>query len=208
VGTLPDVNRLLGLLLLAGAVHLHHRHGASVDYWGIGLAALASWVGLPGPGEATLITAGILASHHRLDLGLAMVAAFLGATGGGTAGWAIGRAVGETVLTGPGPMRRARVWALARGRRFFTRFGVVAVFLTPSWVAGILRVRGSFFVPANAVSAAVWAAGWAGGAFLLGPTVTDVATDVGYAGVAAVMLLVVAIVIATVRWRRRGRVEA
>jgi membrane-associated protein len=206
------VNRLLGrvpaLLLLAGAIHVHHRHGASVDYWGIGLGAFASWVGLPGPGEATLITAGILAAHHRLDLGLALFSAFLGATAGGTAGWAIGRAVGETVLTGPGPARRARVWALARGRRFFTRFGVVAVFLTPSWVGGILRVRGSFFIPANAVSSAVWAVGWGGAAFLVGPAVTEAATDVGYAGGAAVLLLAVAVAVATLRWRRRGRVEA
>jgi membrane-associated protein len=203
------VNRLLGrvpaLLLLAGAVHLHHRHGASVDYWGIGLGGFASWVGLPGPGEASLITAGILAAHHRLDLWLALLSAFIGATAGGTAGWAIGRAVGETVLTGPGPMRRGRVWALARGRRFFIRFGVVAVFLTPSWVGGILRVRGSFFIPANAVSAAVWAVGWGGAAYLIGPAVTEAATDVGYVGGAAVVLLVAAISVALVRRRRRER---
>jgi membrane protein DedA with SNARE-associated domain len=201
------VNQVLGrvpaLLLAAAAIHVHHRHGASVDYWGIGLAALASWVGLPGPGEATLITAGILAAHHRLDLGLAIIAAFLGATVGGTIGWAVGRRAGETVLLGPGPLRRGRVWALARGRRFFTRFGVVAVFLTPSWVGGILHVRASFYLPANAGSAAVWAAGWGLGAFLVGPSVTDVATDVGYAGTAAVVLLVVAIVVAVLR--RRGR---
>jgi membrane protein DedA with SNARE-associated domain len=196
------------LLILAGAVHLHHRHGALADYWGIGLGAFASWVGLPGPGEATLITAGILASHHRLDLGLALFSAFLGATAGGTAGWAIGRAVGETVLTGPGPMRRARIWALARGRRFFTRFGVLAVFLTPSWVGGILRVPASFFIPANAVSAVVWSVGWGGAAYLVGPTVTDAATDAGYAGAAAVILLIAAVVVATVRWRRRERAKA
>ena len=119
------LGRVAALLVGAAAIHVHHRHGASVDYWAIGVAALASWVGLPGPGEATLITAGILASHHRLDLGLALLAAFLGATAGGVAGWAIGRHAGRTVLVGPGPLRRARVWALARGERFYGRFGVI-----------------------------------------------------------------------------------
>jgi membrane protein DedA with SNARE-associated domain len=206
---IPVLGRAPALLLAAAAIHVHHRHGASLDYWGIGLAALASWVGLPGPGEATLITAGILASHHRLDLGLAIIAALAGATLGGTIGWAVGRHAGSAVLTGPGPFRRARVWALARGERFYSRFGVVAVFLTPSWVAGILRVRSSFYLPANAASAVVWALAWGLGAYLVGPSVTDIATDVGYAGLAFVVVLVGGVVVAAFVRRRRddgGRV--
>jgi membrane protein DedA with SNARE-associated domain len=204
------LGRLAALMLGVVAIHVHHRHGASGDYWGLGAAALASWVGLPGPGEATLITFGILAARHHVDLGLAIISAFAGASVGGILGWAVGKKAGETVLTGPGPFRRGRVWALARGNRFFQRFGVVAVFLTPSWVAGILRVRASFYVPANIGSAAVWALGWGLGGYFVGPTVTDIATDVGYVGAAAVVLLVVAVVIASVRRnrRRRGRSAA
>jgi membrane-associated protein len=199
------LGRVSGLLVAAVAIHVHHRHGASADYWGVGVAALASWVGLPGPGEATLITAGILAAHHHVDIGLAIVAAFVGATAGGVAGWVAGLKAGRAVLTGPGPFRRGRVWALARGERIFSRFGVVAVFLTPSWVAGILHIRGSFFIPANAGSAAVWALGWGLGGFLVGPTIADIATDFGYVGAGAVCLLVGAVAVVAIRRRRRGR---
>jgi membrane protein DedA with SNARE-associated domain len=64
-------------------------------------------------------------------------------------------------------------------------------------------VKGSFFLPANAVSALAWAALWGIGAYLLGPTVTDVATDVGYAGGAAIVLLVGAVATAGLARRRR-----
>jgi membrane protein DedA with SNARE-associated domain len=195
--------RLAAPLVLIATLHFRHRYGASADYWGIGLAALISWVGTPGPGEATLITAGILASRHRLDIGLALFAAFVGATVGGTIGWWIGRHAGSAVLSPRLPFQRGRAWALARGERFFRRFGVLAVFLMPSWVAGILRINGSFFIPANAGSAAVWAGAWGGGAFFAGPTVTDFATDVGYAGIAAMVLLVLAVATAAVLHQRR-----
>jgi membrane protein DedA with SNARE-associated domain len=200
---IPVLGRVSGFLVAAVALHVRHRHGASVDYWGVGVAALASWVGLPGPGEATLITAGILAAHHRVDIGLAIVAAFIGANVGGVAGWAAGLKAGSAVFTGPGPFRRGRVWALARGERIFRRFGVVAVFLTPSWVAGILRIRGSFFIPANTGSAAVWALGWGLGGFFVGPTIADIATDFGYVGAGAVCLLVISVAVAAFMRRRR-----
>jgi len=102
-------------------------------------------VGTPGPGEATLITAGILAADHHLDIGLALFAAFLGATAGGMIGW-WGAGRRERPCSPGRPVPPGRLWALARGERFFRRFGVLAVFLMPSWVAGILRIRASFFI--------------------------------------------------------------
>ena len=69
--------RLLTLVVLV-VLHPHHR-GSEIVYTGVFIASVASWVALPGPGEAALIAAGIAAAHHRLDLVLVLAAAWAGA---------------------------------------------------------------------------------------------------------------------------------
>src|SRR5438552_3270256 len=65
-------------------VHVHvHVHGPKVGYAGLGVAAIASWIGLPGPGEAALVTAGTLAGRGHLDLWAVLAVAWLGAMAGG-----------------------------------------------------------------------------------------------------------------------------
>ena len=54
-----------GLAIIAVLVHIHAR-GPGIDYIGVLAASFASWVGLPGPGVAALVAAGISAGHHRL----------------------------------------------------------------------------------------------------------------------------------------------
>jgi membrane protein DedA with SNARE-associated domain len=141
---------------------------------------------VPGPGEAALIAAGILAAHHHLDIGSAVVVAWLGAMAGGTIGWLVGIRAGRTILAAPGPLHRARLAALERGDRFYERFGTVAVFFTPSWVAGIHGMRAARFLPANAIAALVWALVVGLGAFLVGPSVVEFVDDLGL--VAALVL--------------------
>jgi membrane protein DedA with SNARE-associated domain len=198
------VRRIAAAPLVLAALHLHHHHGVPADYLGIGVAAFISWLGIPGPGEATLIAAGILAAKHRLDLGIVLPAAFAGAAIGGTVGWWTSRHLGRAVMSRPGAFHQARVWAIRQGERYFRRFGILAVYLSPSWVPGILCIRGSYFLPANLVSAVVWAALWGTGAYLVGPAITDIATDVGYVGAAALVLLVLAVIAAAVARRRRA----
>ncbi len=63
--------------------HIHHHfHGPPFDYATLAVAAAASWIGLPGPGEPILIAAGILAARHKLDIGSVLIVAFLAAAGG------------------------------------------------------------------------------------------------------------------------------
>src|SRR5918911_1473306 len=108
------------------AVHFHHHlHGPSLGYIGIGIAAAASWAGVPGPGEPALIAGAIFATRGRLDLLEVLVVAWLSAMLGGVAGWAVGRRAGHAIVRAPGPLRRQRIRALARGERFFERFGVL-----------------------------------------------------------------------------------
>ncbi|HEV3035473.1 MAG TPA: hypothetical protein VGX72_11875 [Solirubrobacteraceae bacterium] len=176
--------RPLGSLLMLGvfAVLHHHAHDSAVDYVGVFLAAGASWVAIPGPGEAALIAAGISAAHGRLDLAAVLAVAWAGACVGGTAGWVVGIKGGRGVLTAPGPLHHLRLALIARGDRFYERYGPIAVLFTPSWVAGIHAMRSSRFLAANAVSALAWALAIGLGAYFVGPSITDVVGDAGTAG--------------------------
>jgi membrane protein DedA with SNARE-associated domain len=199
----------LGLQLSPQAIlhlHLHLQpRGPGIDYIGLLMAAAASWAGLPGPGEALLIAAAIAAAHHHLDLPSVIVAAWAGAVAGGMLGWIVGRRAGRGVLTAPGPLHGLRLALTASGDRFFARYGVVAVLFTPSWVAGIVRMRASVYVPVNALSALVWAAAIGLGAYWAGPSITDVVGDEGLFVwlVAGALVAVFAIALARTRFRDR-----
>lgn len=187
--------------VLALRVHRHVR-GPKADYLGLFAGALASWAGVPGPGEATLVAAGILAARHRIDIGSVLVIAWVGANVGGVVGWLVGLKAGRAVVSAHGPLHRARLAALARGDRFYERFGPVAVFFTPSWVAGVHRMRASRYLPANAISALVWALVVGLGAYVLGPAVAEVVDDIGLVGVLGLVALAAAAAGAA-WWRRR-----
>ena len=105
------------------ALHLKH-HGPPIDYAGLGLAATAEWVAVPGVGEAALIAAGVLAASGRLDLGEVLAVAFVGATAGGVLGWLLGLKLGHSVFGGPGPLRRTRLRVLGAGERFWVRLSI------------------------------------------------------------------------------------
>jgi membrane-associated protein len=133
-----------------------------------------------------VVTAGIVAAHGHLNLGPVLFYAWLGATVGGVGGWLVGRKAGRALITAPGPLLRMRLRALKRSERLYERFGPVAVFLAPSWGAGIARMGAGRFLPANLASAAVWALLFGLGSYLAGRTLTDLFNDVGL--VAAVII--------------------
>jgi membrane protein DedA with SNARE-associated domain len=187
------------------ALH-HHAHGTGIDYIGVFLASGASWAGLPGPGEAALIAAGLSAAHHHLDLASVLAVAWVGAMAGGILGWLTGISGGRGLLAAPGPLHHLRLALIARGDRFYERHGPVAVLFTPSWVAGIHAMRWSRFLPANAISALAWALAVGVGAYLLGPSITDIVADAGLAGgLLAGALLVIGVVLMVRRRSRRPR---
>jgi membrane protein DedA with SNARE-associated domain len=203
VGRHDECVRSLGLQLWTTVLPLHVR-GPGIDYIGVLVASAASWVGLPGPGEAALIAAGISAAHHHLDLSSIIAVAWIGATAGGTAGWIVGRRAGRGVVTAAGPLRALRLALTERGDRFYARYGMVAVLFTPSWIAGIHNMRWSRFVPVNVVSALVWAIAVGLGAYALGPSITEIAGDVGLAGglLVGAAIAIAAVVVLRRRLRR------
>jgi membrane protein DedA with SNARE-associated domain len=187
---------------------LHHVKGPALDYVGIAVASFLGWVGLPGPGEAVLIAAAVFASKHKLDITPVVLVAFVAATVGGIVGWLIGLYGGRSVLTAPGPLHAARLHAAARGEELFKRMQVVAILLTPAWVAGINRAHTGVYMLTNALSAFVWAVALGLSAYYLGPPVLDVFGDVGAVATIAVLVLVAGVVgaeLVLIRRRRRRR---
>lgn len=193
--------------VLALVLHLHHRfHGPTVDYLGLGAAAAASWFGIPGPGEPILIAESIFASQHDLDIASVIAVAWLGASLGGLGGWLLGLKAGRAVMCAPGPLRNLRVGAIKRGEEVFRRHPVVAILLTPSWVAGIHRPRPSTYLAVNELGAIIWAAGIGLAAYYVGPSVVDFVGDLGTVTVIALgVLLVVTFGGELMRRRRRAQ---
>jgi membrane protein DedA with SNARE-associated domain len=181
----------------------HHFHGPPLDYAGLAAAAAVSWVGFPGPGEPVLVLAGVLAAKHKLDIGSVLFVAWAAAAAGGVVGWVIGMKAGRAVMTAPGPLRGARLKAVDWGDEVFSRLPVVAVLLTPSWIAGIHRVRARIYLPTNAAGAALWACGIGLGAYLAGPPAIDIVDDVGLVTAIGFILLLAAGTAFEIRRRRR-----
>jgi membrane protein DedA with SNARE-associated domain len=196
------------MLTFAIHVHLHlhwfhHVKGPAFDYIGVALASFASWAGLPGPGEALLLAAGVFAAKHKLDISPVVVVAFIGATAGGIAGWLVGLIAGRSALTAPGPLRSIRIDAAQRGEQTFKRVEVVAIFLTPSWVAGVFHARAGLYNLINAASAAVWAVAIGVGGYYIGPPIVEVVDDFGTVGLILAIAIVVGAVGATLIRRQR-----
>jgi membrane protein DedA with SNARE-associated domain len=188
------------------ALVLHHKfHGPPIDYAGLALAAGASWIGVPGPGEPVLIAAGVFAAKHKLDLASVLVAAWFGANAGGIGGWLIGWKAGRLVMTTRGPFLKMRLSALQRGDDVFKRYPVLAIVLAPSWIAGIHHVRAPVYLAVNAAGAAAWATGIGLGAYFVGPSVVELVQDLGLVLGVALGLLVAGGVVAEIRRRRRKR---
>jgi membrane protein DedA with SNARE-associated domain len=200
-----------GLLHLHIHLHIHLRgltrhqfHGPPFDYVGLAVASAISWVGLPGPGEPLLIAAGVLAAKHELSLASVLFVAFGAATAGGILGWAVGLIAGRALITGPGPLRATRIHVVERGEAIFERYPVIAILLTPAFVAGIHRVRPAVYQAVNVISAAVWTLVLGVGGYYIGPPVLDAFDDAG----TAVTVLVIGVVVVAVGlevWRRRRR---
>jgi membrane protein DedA with SNARE-associated domain len=172
--------------------HLHHRFtGPHVDYAGLALAAAVSWVGITGPGEAALIAAGIAAAHGHIDLVGMIVAAWVGATIGGTVGWLVGLKGGRALIARPGPLYRLRLRLLRHGDAVYARRGWLAVYLAPSWMAGISGMQARRFLPANVAAALAWSLTIGLGAYVAGPSIAEAVADLGAVGLVALLVLAI-----------------
>lgn len=131
---------------------------------------LAESMGIPVPGEVTVISASLLAASGVTSIWGVAIAATVGAIVGDSIGYAIGRRGGRALLERLGRRfpRHLGPDHLARAENIFDRYGVWAVFfgrfvallrILAGPLAGALRVPYRKFLLANATGGIVWAFG-------------------------------------------------
>jgi membrane protein DedA with SNARE-associated domain len=127
-------------------------------------------MGVPVPGEITLVTASLMAVGGVTNPWFVAIAASIGAIGGDSLGYLFGRRGGRGLLERFGRRfpKHFGPAHLARAERMFERFGVWAVFfgrfvallrILAGPLAGALRVPYRKFLVANAAGGIVWSFG-------------------------------------------------
>ena len=158
----------------AEIAHLLMAYGYLVVALMVGIEGM----GIPLPGEATLIAAAIVAgTTHELNIVLVIAAAAAGAVLGDNAGFWIGRSLGYRLLRRYG----SYVWLTERriklGQYLFTRYGGALVFIgrfisllrtLAPFIAGANRMAWPRFAIFNAAGGLSWAALYGAAAYVLG----------------------------------------
>jgi len=187
-------------------------------YWVILVAVALETMGVPFPGETSLLAGAIYASTTgRLNITLVIVAAAVGAIIGDNVGYSVGRYGGYPLL------RRILRFlhlesrsekTLAYTQRFFERHGDKTVFfgrffsLLRAWtafLAGVNRMPWQRFLPWNAAGGIVWAIVYGLLGYYLGANVSLLNSTLhvlGIGGAVALGVVIVAI-IGVVIWQRR-----
>jgi membrane protein DedA with SNARE-associated domain len=156
---------------------------ATYGYWAVLLVVAIESMGVPVPGEATLLAASVYAgATQRLQLALVIGAAAAGAILGDNLGYLLGRFGGSRLLQRYGKYVRLDDRRLRLGRYLFQRHGGKVVFygrfvaVLRAWaafLAGAHRMPWRRFSVFNAAGGMVWAtlmglAGYAFGSTVLG----------------------------------------
>ncbi len=182
--------------MLAVLVHIPQNLGYPVLF---GLVMVES-MGIPVPGETSIILAGLAANQGSLSIELVILVAAAAAIIGDNIGFEVGRRGGRVLLEKPGPFERQRRQMLAVADPFFARHGPKAVFFG-RWIAG-LRVWAALFAGTsemrwrtffiwNAAGGIGWATSVALAAYFGGKAVEQTVAKVGlYGGIAVAVVLV------------------
>ncbi|SHF46343.1 undecaprenyl-diphosphatase [Modicisalibacter ilicicola DSM 19980] len=143
----------------------------------ISLVESLALIGLIVPGVVLLTAAASLAGHYDVPVFLVLTCAFLGAVIGDGLSFMLGHTQRQRIPS-LWPFRQHPEW-LARGARFFKRYGVLSVlvgrFVGPvrpvvPMIAGMMRMPRSHFLWSNLGSALLWAPAYLLPGYLLGKT--------------------------------------
>jgi len=187
------------------------------DHWGypaVGFMLLAEGFGVPAPGEAVLIAAGVYAGAERLNILAVGLIGFTAVVLGDSIGYVIGRFGGRARVLRFGRYILLSGERLDKSEAFFTRQGgkivTVARFTeelrqASGVIAGIARMPWSWFLAFNAVGAALWVGAWSSAGYLVGNHIATPYTPVGRYALylpAAAVLSIAALLLRRRRARR------
>lgn len=178
---------------------------AHAGYGAVMLAVGIESMGIPFPGETTLVAAAAYAGGtHKLNIGFVIAAAAAGAIIGDNIGFWIGREFGFRLLIRYGKYVRLTERRIKLGQYLFLRYGAEVVFFgrfvavlraLAAFLAGANRMTWPRFLVFNALGGIVWSGAYGFGAYLLGKQIHRLLGPVGAGlGVIAVILIVAGIV--------------
>jgi len=169
-----EQDREVGLLLSVAPSHLLSVYG----YWAIAGIVGLEGIGIPFPGEATLILAAVYAgSTHHLDIRLVIAAAAAGSIAGSIIGFWIGREIGYPLLLRYGHYVGLTESKIKIGQYLFRRHGGKIVFfgrfvpllrMLAALLAGANRMSGPRFLLFNTAGSILWTCVYGLGAYYLG----------------------------------------
>jgi len=125
-------------------------------YLAVFVLMVVAFAGIPVIGALVVGWASVLASQGKLNIGLVLAVAMVGAEVGGMAGYRIGARWGRRLLERPGRWQERRRRMAARGERIFAKWGWLAVFLISTIVCGMLKMKYAQFLVWNFVVGAVY----------------------------------------------------
>lgn len=178
---------------------------AHAGYGAVMLAVGIESMGIPFPGETTLIAAAAYAgSTHKLNIVFVVAAAAAGAIIGDNIGFWIGREIGLRLLLRYGKYIRMTERRIKLGQYLFQRYGGAVVFFgrfvavlraIAAFLAGTNRMTWPRFLVFNAAGGIVWSGVYGFGAYALGTQIHRLAGPVGAAlGAIALVLIVCGLV--------------
>jgi membrane protein DedA with SNARE-associated domain len=191
---------------------------SSYGLWLIAGIIALECVGIPVPGETTLVAAAIYAgTTHHLSIAAVIGAAIAGAIVGNVIAFSIGRAYGYRLLRRYGRYIHLDETRIKIGEYLFLRHGGKVVFFArfvpvlrsvAALLAGANRMSWRSFMVANVTGAVVWVGIDCIGAYLLGEELTKLAAPVGIALGAIVVAIIVAGALFIARHEKELAVEA
>lgn len=194
-------------------VTLVSQFGYLAVFLGVGIESL----GIPVPGETSLVIGAVVAEQGHLSPWGVALAGLAGAVLGDNTGYWIGRRWGQRLFAAPAIRRVYSPARFAMAEAFFERRGWVAVFfgrfvallrIFAGPLAGTHRMPWPRFAIANAAGAVVWVGAVTAVGLVVGSNLgraIRIVSRAGYVGLALAALVVLVLVVRRVRRSRRER---
>jgi membrane protein DedA with SNARE-associated domain len=182
-------------------------------YWAVLVAVMLESMGVPFPGETTLLIAAAYAgTGGTLDIVLVIAAASVGAILGDNIGYLLGRFGGYPLAWRILHVFHIKPAALEAAQDYFARHGDKTVFIgrfiallraTVAFMAGVTWMPWRSFLVWNALGGITWATVYGVLGYILGRNLALLGEIVRVIGVGGTILAIVAIGIVIFFWRRR-----